>query len=110
MPKFKKSSASPEDFTDDELLICHHAIPGFALREKRWGFFLVDKISEISFDDDTFESSLVLPTRAKKVISSLVRIHGSEAATFDDVIAGKGKGIIFLLHGEPGVGKTLTAG
>jgi len=29
--------------------------------------------------------------------------------TFDDVIAGKGKGIIVLLCGPPGVGKTLTA-
>jgi hypothetical protein len=28
---------------------------------------------------------------------------------FDDVIEGKGKGIIMLLTGEPGVGKTLTA-
>jgi len=29
--------------------------------------------------------------------------------TFDDVIQGKGKGIIMLLSGPPGVGKTLTA-
>jgi len=28
---------------------------------------------------------------------------------FDDIIQGKGQGIIILLHGEPGVGKTLTA-
>ncbi|OCK72941.1 P-loop containing nucleoside triphosphate hydrolase protein [Lepidopterella palustris CBS 459.81] len=28
---------------------------------------------------------------------------------FDDVIAGKGQGLIFLLYGPPGVGKTLTA-
>jgi AAA+ superfamily predicted ATPase len=29
--------------------------------------------------------------------------------SFDDVIAGKGKGIIMLLSGAPGIGKTLTA-
>jgi len=27
----------------------------------------------------------------------------------NDVVSGKGGGIIFLLHGPPGVGKTLTA-
>lgn len=29
--------------------------------------------------------------------------------TFDDIISGKGKGIIMLLSGGPGIGKTLTA-
>jgi SpoVK/Ycf46/Vps4 family AAA+-type ATPase len=29
--------------------------------------------------------------------------------TFDDIIEGKGKGIIMLLAGSPGIGKTLTA-
>lgn len=28
----------------------------------------------------------------------------------DDLIAGKGNGLIMLLHGGPGTGKTLTAG
>lgn len=27
----------------------------------------------------------------------------------DDIIAGKGNGLIILLHGSPGTGKTLTA-
>lgn len=28
----------------------------------------------------------------------------------DDLMAGKGNGLIMLLHGGPGTGKTLTAG
>lgn len=35
--------------------------------------------------------------------------QGPRPAIFDDVIAGKGLGIILLLSGPPGVGKTLTA-
>lgn len=27
-----------------------------------------------------------------------------------DFVKGKGNGLIFLLHGKPGVGKTITAG
>lgn len=40
----------------------------------------------------------------------MIKIHKDERLQFDDLIKGKGKGMIFLLHGEPGVGKTLTAG
>jgi hypothetical protein len=108
--QFKKPSASPEDFTDDELIICHYEVPGFALREKKWGFFSVDNIEEIPFDTQTFTTSLVLQPRVKSMILSLVQVHDNDQVGFDDVIAGKGKGMIFLLHGEPGVGKTLTAG
>jgi replication-associated recombination protein RarA len=28
---------------------------------------------------------------------------------FDDIIKGKGRGLVTVLHGSPGVGKTLTA-
>jgi len=110
-PKFKKAAAeSADEFTDDEFMICHYRVAGFALKERRWGFFSVDKISDVPFDHATFNNALVLPQRTKNMISSLVRVHGTDRATFDDVITGKGKGMIFLLHGEPGVGKTLTAG
>lgn len=36
--------------------------------------------------------------------------HDKENSDFDDIIAGKGLGLVFLLQGPPGLGKTLTAG
>jgi ATP-dependent 26S proteasome regulatory subunit len=76
---------------------------------KRWGFFYVDNIAEIEFNTQAFKS-LVLPRETKEMIYSLVKIHATDGLHFDDLIKGKGKGIVFLLHGPPGVGKTLTAG
>lgn len=108
--QFRNPSAAPEDFTEDELIICHYQLPGFALSEKRWGMFSVDNISEIAYDSEAFTTSLILQPRVKNMVLSLVQIHDNEQLGFDDVITGKGKGMIFLLHGEPGVGKTLTAG
>ena len=49
-------------------------------------------------------------TEQKQMILSLVKIHMDSRLSFDDLIKSKGKGMIFLLHREPGVGKTLTAG
>lgn len=45
----------------------------------------------------------------KELIHALVEQHTSRASTFDDFVRGKGKGLIGLLAGPPGCGKTLTA-
>lgn len=49
----------------------------------------------------------------KGLIRALVqdnkRIQEDQPGGSSDVIKGKGGGVIFLLHGPPGVGKTLTA-
>jgi AAA+ superfamily predicted ATPase len=54
-------------------------------------------------------SKLVMDTRKRNLIHSLVKSHRNGAETFDDVVSGKGKGLVGLLSGNPGVGKTLTA-
>jgi KaiC/GvpD/RAD55 family RecA-like ATPase len=42
------------------------------------------------------------------MINALVNVQKT-AGRMDDIIAGKGNGLIMLLHGSPGTGKTLTA-
>ena len=99
----------PPLLSDEQLVICDNVIPGFSLISKRWCFFEVDYIQEFEYNNRAFES-LVLAQEQKSMIHSLVRIHADERLDFDDLIKGKGKGMIFLLHGEAGTGKTLTAG
>ncbi len=54
-------------------------------------------------------------TQQKELVQALVSKHtqrvtaGSSASHFDDIVKGKGRGLILVLHGPPGVGKTLTA-
>lgn len=69
----------------------------------------VAKIHDITFDSEAF-SSLVLSQEKKDLMYSLIESQNNGRAEFDDFIKGKGKGLVFLLHGPPGVGKTLTAG
>ena len=58
---------------------------------------------------------LVIPDEYKKIVKALVKSHalGSRSENRNrqqiDLIRGKGKGLIILLHGVPGVGKTSTA-
>jgi hypothetical protein len=94
--------------SDEELLLCTYLLPGFALTSKSWGLFDVSHLKRVEYNEEAF-ASLVLSPDTKKVLSSLVQLQDSESK-FDDLVAGKGKGLIILLHGLPGVGKTFTAG
>ena len=80
-------------------------VAAMSFRSKSWGVTLIDNLSPVQWRDDAFDY-LVLDEDLKEVIKSLVaHTNGS----FSDLIEGKGGGCIFLLHGEPGLGKTLTA-
>ena len=105
---WKTLEDDPESISDDDFLICDHRIPGFSLRDKCWAWFSVDFISPVEFDTDAFRS-LLIPENRKSLVQAMVESHGSKKDKFDDVIKGKGKGLIFVLHGVPGTGKTFTA-
>jgi hypothetical protein len=66
----------------------------------------VNSIREIEWSEGAFES-LVLPANQKELILGFTESQRKSKDMFDDVIEGKGKGIILLLCGGPGVGKTL---
>lgn len=109
--KEKIDDVDPTDrtFSEEELLIASPVVLGFAFSEKLWLEFTVSGVSEIEWNEDAFDS-LVLPVEQKSVIKALVESHTFHAAqNIDDVIQGKGKGLVSVLHGPPGTGKTLTA-
>jgi hypothetical protein len=98
-----------EEFTEEELLIASPVVLGFAFSEKLWLEFSVSGIKEIEWNHEAFDS-LVLPPNQKSIVKALVESHTFSAAkNIDDVIQGKGKGLVAVLHGPPGTGKTLTA-
>jgi predicted ATPase with chaperone activity len=79
---------------------------------------LVDNVTPVSWNKEAFDR-LVLPQRTKNMVKSLVLVRKTDAAApvvpgqkrkRSDLIKGKGGGLIMLLHGGPGTGKTLTAG
>lgn len=70
----------------------------------------VENTRPIKWNKEAFERHLVLKPQKKELVKALVTVHvASSANTTTDIIEGKGKGLIILLHGGPGTGKTLTA-
>ncbi|KAK5996524.1 Putative 26S proteasome regulatory subunit-like-like protein [Cladobotryum mycophilum] len=94
--------------TADADLLCPALVPAFCLRMKKWRWLLIDQLQRVKWDSAAFEF-LRLESVTKKLVQSLVKGHQAASFRFDDVITGKGQGLVFLLHGQPGLGKTLTA-
>ncbi|KAF1971941.1 P-loop containing nucleoside triphosphate hydrolase protein [Bimuria novae-zelandiae CBS 107.79] len=94
--------------TPEQHLLVSPSVRGYSLRDKKWFSFFIDSIKDIVWNDDAF-GSLVAPQEQKDLILSFAESQVKSREDFDDFIQGKGRGIIMLLAGPPGVGKTLTA-
>ncbi|KAI1456035.1 AAA family ATPase [Annulohypoxylon moriforme] len=82
-------------------------IKGFNLKRKKWVDLEVDRIEEVVWDKEAFDN-LVLDEDTKNMIQAMIS-NKIETEMSTDLIRGKGNGLILLLHGGPGTGKTLTA-
>lgn len=91
-----------------QLLLATSELRGYSLKDKKWLILDLGGIEEIAWNDRAF-SSLILPNDTKELVLAFAQSQIQTESAFDDVIEGKGKGIIMLLSGPPGVGKTLTA-
>lgn len=113
------------ELSEEHLLLCTSHIPLFSFQDKKFFIAEVDNVRDIGFNHKLIEQ-LVLPETQKELIRVLVKNH-SEGVSFDDFVegewyllpisknrlmavhVGKGLGLILLLHGPPGVGKSMTA-
>ncbi|KAF2731968.1 AAA family ATPase [Polyplosphaeria fusca] len=95
-------------FTDDELLRCAYWITGFSLTHKTWCCMAVEGLRDVAWNHHAF-ANLVIDEDRRNLIHGLVKAHRNDETAFDDVIQNKGQGLVGLLSGTPGVGKTLTA-
>ncbi|KAK7921482.1 hypothetical protein PG985_009504 [Apiospora marii] len=106
----KLSSEAMEDDTpppSPDIYVFPNAIPGYNLHTKKWVDLKVDRIRDVTWNKDSFKHLVVEPN-TKELIQALVKNQiASEQGT--DIVNRKGNGLIILLHGGPGTGKTFTA-
>ncbi len=88
-------------------LLLPATINGFNMRNKKWEELDADRICDACWNTEAFDN-LVIDDTTRKLIKALV-MRQLEADKGTDLIAGKGQGLIILLHGGPGTGKTFTA-
>ncbi|KAF4542890.1 AAA family ATPAse [Lasiodiplodia theobromae] len=110
-----ESAQLPDAFMDRDLppddgtfiYLVPASIYGFDIQEKKWVNLQVDNIHQLKWNTEAFDA-LAIDEDSKELINALVNNKiAAEKAT--DMVRGKGNGLIILLHGGPGTGKTLTA-
>ncbi|KAI8961404.1 P-loop containing nucleoside triphosphate hydrolase protein [Daldinia sp. FL1419] len=92
---------------DPEPTYCPPYTLGYSLGRKQWCRFFVDYIRDVEWDANAWDS-LVLPDKEKHILRALISSH-TYSKNPRDSMQQKGKGLVILLHGTPGSGKTLTA-
>ncbi|KAK1834043.1 P-loop containing nucleoside triphosphate hydrolase protein [Podospora conica] len=92
--------------TVDPMLCAPYAF-GYSPTKKEWAKYYVDQIAEIEWKPSPWDS-LMLPQEQKRVLKALVECHNFPSNPHEEAEQ-KGKGLVILLHGSPGSGKTLTA-
>lgn len=80
----------------------------------------IENVRDLSPPEEAFDDLVIKPDH-KRLVQALVKTHArtthvsgkafpNAAEDYQaDIVRGKGKGLIILLHGPPGVGKTSTA-
>jgi hypothetical protein len=91
-----------------ERMLCPPYTHGYSLARKDWCRFYIDCLSDIEWNRSALDN-LVLAESRKSVLEALVFSHAFPDLVRDEMKQ-KGKGLVILLHGSPGSGKTLTAG
>lgn len=120
-PYLRDGSRTSNPPEGDDLALLPPRVFVYALRLRK--FIPVDchHLDVASVQQDAFRQ-LQLPEEYKQIIQATIHCHlwkndiekiieekGERSLQTQDFIMGKGRGLLILLHGEPGVGKTATA-
>lgn len=106
-----------DTIADDDLILLPERICGFDLHRRRFAIFDIKRLESVALQTEGW-NDLKLLRGHKAMVQAQVQNHFAEKSSRArhqsqrsdlDLVRGKGEGLIILLHGTPGVGKTSTA-
>lgn len=113
LPRLCGPTPKPFNLREEDLALLPKRMFAYALRERRFLPIDINFLQPVNRGEGVFDS-LRISKDHKNIVRGLVASHRryAEMATegpSQDLIQGKGRGLVVLLHGVPGVGKTATA-
>lgn len=97
--------------TDEQALLAPARVQGFSLSLKIWALFQVAHVKGINWESNRTYEKLEIGEDMKSLLTNLItsQSRAMKETDRDLLLAQGGAGLVFLLHGSPGTGKTLTA-
>ncbi|KAE8340627.1 P-loop containing nucleoside triphosphate hydrolase protein [Aspergillus arachidicola] len=102
---------------EEDLHLLPSRLFGYSLQDRGFVAFDVKNLRRIEEDRDMF-NNLIINRNHEAILRALVESHFIQkginetrdiATTNRDIVQNKGRGLVILFHGVPGVGKTSTA-
>jgi SpoVK/Ycf46/Vps4 family AAA+-type ATPase len=112
LPSFSTGTSTSDE--ENPYLLCSATVVVYSLNEHEWYFVAMQNLQPPAWKKNAWDSLV----KAKSQVDLMQRFKTLTAAHLKqkdldnqsiDNFKGKGKGLIVLLHGPPGVGKTMTA-
>ena len=96
------------EFRDLDFIICPISIIAYNLKSQDWCVVGVSYLKPKEWRPASFDR-LVLDQERKDILKRLAKTNSQrvQSKKSTDIIEDKGCGIVLLLHGPPGVGKTV---
>ncbi|KAH7314233.1 P-loop containing nucleoside triphosphate hydrolase protein [Rhexocercosporidium sp. MPI-PUGE-AT-0058] len=99
-----------EPFTDDIASLCPSTVRCILVNTQKVYVIGVESLREVRWDENIFTNQLVLKQNKKELLRGLVGNYlEKDFQKMGDFISHKGRGLIIVLHGPPGTGKTFAA-
>lgn len=107
--RFDEETSQIDKWEEEQFMLCPARVLGYILRDKQWAQLQVTLLQEIQKDPSnpwTSRLKLADGEETKNMILDLVNGHGTNGPTreedgleVDDIVKGKGKGLVILLYG-----------
>ncbi|EXK98233.1 hypothetical protein FOQG_01206 [Fusarium oxysporum f. sp. raphani 54005] len=95
--------------TDEEALLTVSTVNCFSIERKVWCYAEIDHLTDIEWNTEAINSLVIDEAEKRLLVGFVGATKNGRLQHFDDFVHGKGKGLVMLLCGPPGTGKTFTA-